>query len=66
MHVDELIYNTKFIISDISGRKVKEYALTNEINYIEIRNTIIQPGVYIGIIINNSNKTISKQFIVIQ
>ncbi|MFI5172694.1 MAG: T9SS type A sorting domain-containing protein [Chitinophagales bacterium] len=58
--------SNQLLISDMHGRIIKEYDLKTGMNYFEISNTVLEPGVYLGYLSNHVRGNISKQFIIIQ
>lgn len=56
--------NSKFYISDITGKIIKEYFLLPGINYLEISNKELAPGIYYAYM-SGSRENIFKPFVVI-
>ena len=56
----------KLVISDLTGKIISEFSLLEGVNYIEISNQLLHPGVYICHVNSNQLTGLNKQFIVIE
>lgn len=67
IHLEFLSGNDRFVITDLRGKIVTQFAIEENKSYFKLSNTLLPPGVYIGFVkCNGCSQKLSTQIVVVK